>query len=465
MGVIKNVNGKLELHIPPLYPKQIEFCESKTKYTLFGGARGGGKSFVVDIKALLLSVYFPGIRVLLLRRTYPELRVNHIIPLQELLNGLAQYRTADKEFLFPNGSRIILGHCQRDSDVMNYQGHAYEVIFLDEATHFSEYQYKMLTASNRLSGSYKGTETIIPRMYLTANPGGPGHNWVKRLFIDRQYQGAEDPNDYSFIPSNVYDNDFLMKNDPDYVKALERLPENEKRAMLYGDWNVFDGQMFQEFDINSHVIDPFIIPNNWRIYRTRDYGLDMTAALWIAVSPDNFAYVFNEFQKTNLIVSAAGEKLNSLTTMPLFCDLAPPDLWNRHGETGKSAASIFFEESGHFLTKANNDRVNGWLAVKEWLQLKEDREGNKVPRLRIFKNCVNLIRCLPLLQYDEKNPCDAATEPHEITHITDALRYFCASWTYPPVTPKEVIQRSALERMFKTEKANYGDEGDFISWE
>ena len=99
------------------------------------------------------------------------------------------------------------------------------------------------------------------------------------------------------------------------------------------------------------------------------------------------------------------------------------------------------------------------------MKTKQDREGKIAPKLRIFRNCINLIRCLPLLQYDEKNPCDAATEPHEITHITDALRYFCASWTYPPVTPKEAIQRSILERMFKTEKANYGDEGDFISWE
>lgn len=456
---------KKTIVIPKLYPKQIEFCESTAKYTLFGGARGGGKSFVVDTKAILLAIRYPGINILLVRRTFPELRENHIVPLQEKLYGIAKYKTADKVFEFPNGSRIIMGYCNTDNDVLQYQGIAYEAIFMDEATHFTEFQFSRFTQSNRIHDGYKGTEELMPRMYLTGNPGGVGHNWVKRLFIDRKYVGFENPEDYKFIPSNVYDNEYLMLHDPTYVKSLERLPENEKKAMLYGDWNVFEGQMFQEFDVNTHVIDPFVIPNNWRIYRTRDYGLDMTAALWIAVSPDDFGYVFNEFEKNNLIVSEAGEKLNSLTTHSLFCDLAPPDLWNRHGESGKSAANIFFSENGHILTKANNDRVNGWLAVKEWLKTKQDREGKIAPKLRIFRNCINLIRCLPLLQYDEKNPCDAATEPHEITHITDALRYFCASWTYPPVTPKEAIQRSTLERMFKTEKANYGDEGDFISWE
>lgn len=288
-----------------------------------------------------------------------------------------------------------------------------------------------------------------------------GHLWVKRLFIDRQYRNKEKPEDYVFIPAKVYDNKFLMENDPDYVATLENLPEARKQAMLYGNWHVFEGQMFGEFDPEIHTIDPFKIPDSWRIYRTRDYGLDMTAVLWIAVSPDNFAYVFKELYKSNLIVSEAGKQINDHTIERIWLDLAPPDLWNRHSDSGRSAVDIFRDECGHYLTKANNDRENGWLALKEWLRIVKDREGNPVPRLRIFKNCTNLIRCLPLLQYDEKNPNDAATEPHEITHITDALRYWCISWTYPPTTPQEYKKRT--EREWALSKDDE-DEGEYITW-
>lgn len=452
----------LTLQIPSLYPPQIEFCKATTRYVGYGGSRGGGKSFVARIKASLLSANYPGIQILLLRRTFPELQENHILPLQKLLKGVAEYKVADKVFIFPNGSRIKLGYCKAESDVLQYQGQSYDVIFLEEATQFTEFQFQTFTECNRLSGNIPVQYGFTPRMYFTANPGGVGHNWFKRLFIDKNYRNKEKAEDYTFIRASVYDNKFLMENDPNYVEALENLPEKRRAAMLYGDWDVFEGQMFEEFNRTIHVIDPFTIPNDWRIYRTRDYGLDMTAVLWIALDHRDNAYVFKELHQPNLIVSEAGHKINEMTTEPIFCDLAPPDLWNRHSDTGKSAVDIFRDECGHYLTKANNDRVNGWLAVKEWLKCIKDYDGVVHPKLRIFKNCTNLIRCLPLLQYDAKNPNDASTEPHEITHITDALRYWCLSWTYPPVKPETIRKR--VEREWALSKDEDENEGSYMQW-
>ena len=144
-------------------------------------------------------------------------------------------------------------------------------------------------------------------------------------------------------------------------------------------------------------------------------------------------------------------------------DLAPPDLYNRNSQTGKSAVDIFREESGHYLTKASNDRVNGWLAVKEWLAMTTDNQGNKHPKLRIFANCTNLIRCLPLLVHDEKNPNDCKTEPHEITHAPDALRYFCSSWTFAPIITPQRQNEDWLNRALKEHYANE-NKGEYIEW-
>ena len=437
----------MEYVIGKLYPKQKEFCLSRKKYTCYGGARGGGKSYVVRKKAILLALNYPGVQILLLRRTLNELRENHVIPLVKELKcqteeKIAVFKESTKEFIFPNGSRIKLGYCDNEKDVLQYQGQAYEVIFMEEATHFTEFQFNCLTECNRLSGQCK--EEISPRMYFTCNPGGVGHVWVKRLFIDKDYKETEKAEDYCFIPALVFENEFIMKNDPAYVKTLENLPEDRKQAMLYGNWDIFDGQYFCEFKRNIHVIEPFEIPKDWRIYRTRDYGLDMLACYWIALDYKNNAYVFKEVYESNLIVSKASQRINEITTEDIYLDLAPPDLWNRNKDTGKSTADIF-NENGHDLYKADNNRESGWLAVKEWLKIYKDEQGQENSKLKIFSNCVNLIRTLPLLQHDEKKPNDVANEPHELTHAPDALRYFCSSWSKKPIKTIAEKQKDIME--------------------
>lgn len=448
----------MTFHVGELYPKQIEFCKATNKYICYGGARGGGKSHVSRIKMILLALNYSGIQILLLRRTLKELRENHILQLQKMLRGIAIYKESSKEFIFPNGSRIVLGYCDTEKDVLQFQGQAYEVIVLEEATHFTEFQFQSLTESNRMSGNMK--ESFVPRMYLTCNPGGVGHAWVKRLFIDKEYIGTENPNDYIFIPAMVFENKYIMENDSNYVRVLENLPEDRKKAMLYGNWDVFDGQFFPEFRRDVHVIEPFVIPSDWNRYIALDYGLDKFAVLFIAIDRDNNAYVYNEIHKSDLIVSEACKLLKSYMNMQYKYILAPPDLWNRNRDTGKSTAEVFYE-NGIRLDKCSNNRESGWLNVKEWIKpfkTKNEQTGEEytTSKLKIFSNCTTLIKYLPQLQHDEKKPNDVATEPHEITHINDALRYFCISNV--PATPKKE-KNSPVEDFFSDVKIEYDSGG------
>lgn len=435
-------------------PRQIEFFKANTRHIAYGGARGGGKSWAMRRKFVLLALKYPGLRLLLMRRTLPELRENHVMPLLAELHGIAQYKDSEKAFIFPNGSRLKLGYCDTERDVYQYQGQEYDVIGLEEATHFTESMRDFLITCNRTTRT-----DFTPRMYYTSNPGNVGHAWFKRLFIDRQYRGKEKTTDYVFIPAKVYDNKVLVDSNPEYVEALESLPEDLRRAHLEGDWTYFAGQYFTEWNQEIHVINPFPIPSDWRRYTTKDYGLDMLANYWIAVDNQGKAYVYKELYESDLIISKAAKRIEEVNGDDvIYQRFAPPDLWNRRQETGKSAAEIF-AENGERLIKANNNRVQGWLNVKEWLDPYDDEQGIKTASLVIFSNCVNLIRCLPQLQRDERDSNDVATEPHELTHGPDAIRYFVAGRPRPTVSQQK--KKHNPHWMFQTPQ----QEGNgVISW-
>ena len=292
--MLNDASASFVLNFSPT-EKQKEFFRSEAKFTAYGGARGGGKSFALRYKLILLCLAYPGIRVLLIRRSYPELRENHIRPLCEILCGktpIAKYRELEKSFEFLCGSHMLLGYLSSHDDLLRYQGLQFDIIAVDEATQIDEEMFLVLCASLR------GANDFPKRMYLTCNPGGVGHGWVKRLFIDGSYREGEDPEDYLFIPASVYDNAALMESDPDYVKRLEALPEGLRAAWLCGRWDVFSGQFFSEFDERKHVVAPVGLPDGARYYCAMDYGLDMLAALFIAVLPDGRAYVYDEIYES-----------------------------------------------------------------------------------------------------------------------------------------------------------------------
>ena len=218
-----------------------------------------------------------------------------------------------------------------------------------------------------------------------------------------------------------------MKNDPDYIKRLKNLSEKDRRQLLDGDWDTNDGQYFSEWRRELHVCEPFPIPASWRRFFTMDYGLDMLAGYWIAVDPFDNAYVYREVYQSGLIISEAARTIldAQLLDFPEIY-IAPPDMWNRRQDTGKSVAEIFFEK-GIMLYKASNDRVQGWYNLKEWLHPRLDEFGEVKPKLRIFANCTEVIRTLPSLVFDEHNPNDVGDKIHEYTHAADALRYWAAA--------------------------------------
>ncbi|MFR5888899.1 MAG: phage terminase large subunit [Oscillospiraceae bacterium] len=413
-----------------LNERQKLFFKARRRFIAYGGARGGGKTWAVREKADVLAHRYPGINILIVRRTYPELLQNHILPMQLELSGLAHWNDKQKRFIFPNGSNIWFGYCSAERDVLRYQGQEYDIIFIDEATQLTEYQFQTF------KGCLRGVSGFPKRMYLTCNPGGVGHAWVKRLFIDRLYHGDERADDYEFIQAKVTDNPVLMERDPEYISMLESLPYELREAWLNGSWDVFAGQYFSEWDRDVHVVAPFEPPAWWRRYVTIDYGLDMLAAYLIAVDEHDMAYVIREVYQgrdlgegaKGLIVSEAAQAvLDMVGGDKVTAYLAPPDLWAARQETGRSVADIFTEH-GIALTKTSNDRLDGWMAMHERLHVFEDEQGRRVARLRIFPGCANLIRTLPQLRYDDKRVNDVATEPHELTHAADAIRGFCVYW-------------------------------------
>jgi len=403
-------------------PKQKEFFMAHKKYVLYGGGRGGGKSWAVREKAKRLAIKWPGIKILIIRRVYDDLRDNHILPLiASLPPALAKYREIDKSFTFINGSRIKCSYLDTERDTLKYKGQEYDVIFLEEATEFEESTFDVLKACLR------GANDFPKRMYLTCNPDGVGFSWVKRLFIERDYRANENPEDYMFIQALVDDNRALMEKNPDYVRQLDELPDGLRERWRYGSWDVPEGQYFSEFRREIHVCEPFSIPSEWRRYRVFDYGLDMLACYFIAVDSTGDCYVYRELYEKDLPISVAAEKMISEgRSEKIYMTLAPPDMWGRERESGRTRADIFYE-SGLEIVRSNNDREAGWLAVKELLKVTE-RDGQKRARLKIFDHCTNLIRCLPQLLRDPKKPSDALKEPHEITHAPDALRYFAVWW-------------------------------------
>lgn len=403
--------------------RQLQFIRSTAFETLFGGAAGGGKSYAQLIDALIFALQYPRSRQLVLRRTFPELKRSLIQTSLTLYpREVASYGETSHRWTFVNQSVIEFGYCDNENDVTKYQSAEYDVIRFDELTHFTEFQFKYLLSRVRGVNGY-------PKQVKSAtNPGGVGHSWVKARYIDRLVP-FEEQDGRLFLPAKVQDNTFLMRSDPDYVSRLKMLDSREQKALLYGEWDLFEGQYFCEFSTELHVAPPpACIPSWWKRYLAIDYGLDMLAALWIALAPDGTAWVYREVYRSGLIISQAAEAIITAEQPDevIAQRLAPPDLFNRRQETGRSAIEIFAEK-GLFFDRAMGERVSGWYAVKEYLRPFTDEQGIRTTKLKISPTCKNLIRTLPALRADENNPNDTANTPHELTHAPDALRYFAAT--------------------------------------
>lgn len=434
------------LNLGHVQPKQALMLRARQKYVGYGGARGGGKSHAARLKAKLLCARWAGIHILIVRRSLPEVRSNHIDVLRRELGQVARYSAQEKRFYWKNGSTISFGYCDNDGDAARYQGAEYDVIFVDEATQLKEEWLKCLTACLR------GVNGFPKRMYYLMNPGGESHGYLKRLFIDRKFREGEDAREYAFIPALVTDNQALMRAQPDYVKQLEALPNKLRRAWRYGEWDVYEGRFFDEFvddprhygdRRHTHVIDPFVPPRGWHIVRSYDWGYAKPFCIsWYAIDYDGMAYNILEWygagaeadQGARLIDDEVFGQVASLErNHPWLCGraisgVADPSIWAKDG-SGISSADTAMKH-GVYFTPADNERLPGWMQCRYRLQFDE----NGCPRIQFFKGCAHVIRTLPLLLHDKKRleDLDSAQEDH----AADALRYFCMSRPIRPMLPK-----------------------------
>ena len=439
-------------------PKQKLFLEDTHRYVAYGGARGGGKSWAVRVKAILLCLFWGGIKVLIVRQSYKELMNNHILPLLSTLGGIAKYNRSDKMFTFPNGSTITFGYCANDSDLGQYQGAEYDVIFIDEACLLSEYQIKSISACNR------GVNKFPKRIYYTLNPGGQSHGYFKRLFIDKHYESAENPENYSFIQSLVTDNYALMREQPEYLEQLKTLPPKLREAWLNGRWDIFEGMFFEDFRTEvdvaaaaeigmtpeqaleshrfTHVIEPFEPDINWTYYRSYDYGYGKPfSCCWWAIDYDGTAYQIEELygctDTPNEGVKWAPDKQFSrireieqehpyLKGRQIY-GVADPSIWD--GSRGESVNDAALRNYISF-SPGVNARIPGWMQMHYRFMF--DKVGRA--KMYIFNNCKNTIRTLPLMMFDEHKPEDLDTTLED--HIADAIRYFCMA---RPIKPEKKI--------------------------
>ena len=461
--------SELTIDLGKLNPKQIEFFKATTKFTCYGGAKGGGKSHAAQRLAIWYCVKYPGIRVLILRAHYPELLQNHIEQILKIVPPeITSYNGSTHVLTFnlekdgkPVKSSIIFGHFDSIKAENEYQGQSYDIIIMDEATQFSERTFR------HMAGCLRGDNDFPKRYYLTCNPGGVGHSWVKRLFITRDFkvdrehpEKTERPEQYSFIFARAEDNTIMLERNPDYLSDISMMANSD--AMRYGDWDVISGQYFSNFSTKKHVRPPFRIPPYWKLYRSFDYGLDLFVCLWWAVDEDGRCWCIRSFEKENLNIPDAAEavKRNTLLDENITITYAPPDMWNRQRETGKTTADIFMAQEVP-IVKADNNRVQGHLIMRTMLDpipLKDEYvikmyggpeiAPKMLPQLMFFDTVGGILEDITEIQTDEKNPNDCAKEPHNITHSVDACRYFCINRTLKteqPVPEKETNPDPWLE--------------------
>lgn len=466
-------------------PRQLEFMRRPEYEALYGGAAGGGKSDALLCEALR-QVKIPYYSGIIFRKTFPMLgdlieRSRELYPIA--FKG-ARYNSTEHLWRFPSGARIYFGNMQRVADRKNYQGRHYDFIGFDELTQFTWEEYSYLMSRNRPSGP--GT---IVYMRSTANPGGIGHAWVKDRFITAAPPETPVTDTYKiigpdgkiiekkrkriFIPASVFDNKILLNNDPNYVANLAMLSEHEKQALLYGSWDSFDGQVFTEWRNDptgyetrqwSHVIKPFHIPPDWKIYRGFDFGYTRPFSVgWFAVDHDGCMYRIKEWYgctntpntglKLNPVEIAKGiyerEHEDPELKGRRIIGIADPAIWE---ESKGESIERMLERAPYFITndKGDHKRLPGLMQFHYRLAFDE----NGYAMFYCFDTCKEFIRTVPALVYDEKNIEDVDTSAED--HIYDECRYVMmehpmaprrnALYEAPPEDPLNMFGSSAQDK-------------------
>lgn len=444
-------------------PRQAAFMARGEYEALYGGAAGGGKSDALVIEALR-QVHIPHYKALILRKTFPQLAelIDKSLNYYPPAFPKARYNAASHTWTFPSGARILFGSMQYTKDRTKYQGQAYDFVAFDELTHFTWEEYSYLFSRNRPNGP--GTRVYIR---ATANPGGIGHGWVKERFITaaqpmhtiwedvnwRDPDGKEHRAKQSriFVPSSVFDNPALLQNDPMYIQRLASMPEAERNALLYGDWDTFSGQVFTEWRNDSahyrdrrhtHVVTPFRIPPEWKVWRSFDWGYARPFSVgWYAVDHDRRLYRIRElYGCTGTPNTGVKWEPSQVAREIRRIEDEDPNLKGRsiHGvadpsifnDGGTESIGILMERERVIWDKGDNSRIDGKMQIHHRLAF----DGDGIPMLYVFSTCKHFIRTIPALVYDETDVEDVDTDAED--HIYDELRYVCME---NPISPRPAI--------------------------
>lgn len=453
---------------------------------LYGGAAGGGKSDALVVEALR-QVGIPHYKALIVRKTYPQLAelIDKSLNYYPRAYPKARYNASAHTWNFPSGAKILFGSMQYTKDRTRYQGQAYDFIGFDELTHFTWDEYSYLFSRNRPNGP--GTRVYIR---ASANPGGVGHGWVKERFVTagkpmttiwedvtwRDPSGQEHRARQSriFVPSSVFDNPALLNNDPDYVRRLASMPEAERKALLYGDWDTFSGQVFTEWRNDpdhyedrlwTHVIHPFRVPDSWRVWRGFDWGYSRPFSVgWYAVDHERRMYRIRELYgctgTPNTGVqwepSRVAQEIRrieaedpNLMGKQIF-GVGDPAIWQ---SDGTESIGALMERERVYFEKGDHARINGKMQVHHRLAFDEDGR----PMLYVFDTCKHFIRTVPNLVYDETDVEDIDTDGED--HIYDELRYVCMK---NPISPRlRPVEKPRPYNPLDTDQDNQYDRYEF----
>ena len=421
---------------------QTDFLAASEREVLYGGSAGGGKSYAM-LADPLRYMGNPNFSGLLLRHTTEELR-ELIYKSQELYPKIwkgIKWSERKMQWTAPSGAKLWMSYLDREDDVLRYQGLAFSWIGFDELT-----QWATPFAWNYMRSRLRSTDPDLPVfMRATTNPGGRGHHWVKKMFIDpAAYNTAFNATDIAtgeelrypsghkksgqplfkrrFIPARLSDNPYLATQG-DYEAMLLSLPEQQRRQLLDGDWDIKEGAAFTEFDRNIHVILPYDVPHNWVKFRACDYGYSSySAVVWVAVSPEEQLVVYRELYVSKVLATDLADMILELESGDgnIRYGVLDSSLWHKRGDTGPSLAEQMVQRGCRFRPsdRSKGSRVAGKNELHRRLQVDEFTEE---PRIVFFNNCHNLIAQIPAIPIDKKNPEDIDTNSED--HLYDALRY------------------------------------------
>jgi len=443
----------------------------EARVILYGGAAGGGKTDALLAMGIIAGLAFPGINIGFFRREYPDLEGpgGAIQRSFELMSGWAKWKGDRRRWTLPTGSVFQFCHAKEEKDVYGYQSQQFDVLLIDEATHFSRFMVRYLLTRNRAT-----RPGVIPFAALATNPGNVGHLWALEEFVDagppEQVVEVEvEPGEFEthiFIPAKLSDNQILEKRDPGYRKTLQNQPEAIRRQLLDGDWTVGVGTAFKEWRRDIHVVEAFPIPRWWKRWIANDIGYAAPFAwYWFAASPEGQVYVYREYYGTELRYSDQARNVVEMslvgTEVPgaepekgetgepikekISFVAVPHDAFRTDPETGKNIADYYHEGGLRGIIEASADRKARKATLHEYLKPYPHPaiEDRMTARLQVFRTCRNLIRTLPACQTDPNDPEKVDNRGED--HAYDAVGYGLQAW-HPKASKEPPGEKSEIQK-------------------